>query len=254
MTYLNDAFSLEGKTALVTGGRRGIGQAVAVSLAAAGAEVVLLARDKGLEDTVHRIERVGPTPGVVTADLADPLAGQRVVDELCHDRRIDILVNNAGAIMRDDAAAVEYDDWRRIIDINLNAVWLLSQSAGRAMVARRSGKIINIASLLSFQGGIRVPAYTASKHAVAGVTKALANEWAASNVQVNAIAPGYIATDNTADLRADDARSSEILGRIPAGRWGAADDIAGTAVFLAGRAADYVNGHVLAVDGGWLAR
>ncbi|MFD1049774.1 SDR family oxidoreductase, partial [Kibdelosporangium lantanae] len=170
------------------------------------------------------------------------------------DHRIDVLVNNAGIIRRADAVEHGYDDWRAVMNVNLDSVFELTRTVGAAMVRRQAGKIITIASLLSFQGGIRVAAYTASKHAVTGLTRTLSNEWAASNVQVNAIAPGYFATDNTAALRADQRRYEEILGRIPTGRWGSPDDLAGAAVFLASSASDYVTGHVLAVDGGWLAR
>ena len=254
MSFLEEAFSLAGRTALVTGARRGIGQAVAVAFARAGADVILLARDSRLEETVGLLAEAGCRPRVVEADLAEPEAAGAAVRELVQSQRVDILVNNAGTILRADAADYSYADWQTVVNINQNSTWLISQEAGRPMVERGAGKIINIASLLSFQGGIRVPAYTASKHAVAGITKALANEWAGSGVQVNAIAPGYIATDNTTDLRADAGRSQEILARIPAGRWGNASDIAGTAVFLAGPGSDYINGHILPVDGGWLAR
>ena len=168
--------------------------------------------------------------------------------------RVDILVNNAGTIRRHPAAQYPAEDWDAVIRTNLDAVFFLSQAIGRGMLERKQGKIINVASLLSFSGGITVPAYTASKHAVAGLTKALANEWAASGIQVNAVAPGYFSTDNTQALRADPKRSTEILGRIPAGRWGAPEDLAGAVVFLSSSAADYVNGHVLVVDGGWMAR
>ncbi len=174
--------------------------------------------------------------------------------ELVRERRVDILVNNAGTIRRAPAAETTTADWQHVIDVNLNSAWAVTRPVGAAMAARGSGKIITIASLLSFQGGINVPAYTASKHAVAGLTKALANEWGASGVQVNAIAPGYISTDNTTDLRADAEREAAIRDRIPAGRWGRPEDLVGAAVFLASASADYVNGHVLAVDGGWLAR
>ncbi|WGW13929.1 2-dehydro-3-deoxy-D-gluconate 5-dehydrogenase KduD [Saxibacter everestensis] len=254
MSFSPAAFSLTGKTAVVTGARRGIGQEVAAALASAGADLILLARDTDLEATLSRIEALGRSARIVTADLESPEAAQRVATELAETVEVDILVNNAGMILRDDAVDYDYASWQRVLDVNLNSAWLLSQQIGAAMVARGSGKIVNIASLLSFQGGIRVPAYAASKHGIVGVTKALANEWAAANVQVNAIAPGYIATDNTEELQSDAARSAEIIGRIPAGRWGAAADIAGAAVFLSSPAADYINGHVLAVDGGWLAR
>ncbi|MEV5966902.1 SDR family oxidoreductase [Kribbella sp. NPDC051952] len=251
----SDAFSLRGRTALVTGARRGIGAAIAAGYAAAGAELILMARDAALEDTLEAIkENGGGEATVVTADFADPDAVEAAAVKLAAERRIDILVNNAGTIRRAPAAETSAADWRHVIDVNLNSTWAVTRPVGSAMVDRGAGRIITIASLLSFQGGITVPAYTASKHAVAGLTRALANEWGPAGVQVNAIAPGYISTDNTTGLRADPARETAIRERIPAGRWGRAEDVVGAAVFLASAAADYVNGHVLAVDGGWLAR
>ncbi|MEV8372792.1 SDR family oxidoreductase [Kribbella sp. NPDC056861] len=253
-------FSLEGKTALVTGARRGIGAAIAAGLAAAGADLILMARDAALEDTLEAIKQNGGGQAtVVTADFADPAAVEAaattaVADAAAAGRRIDILVNNAGTIRRAPAASTAATDWQHVIDVNLNSTWAVTRPIGAAMVEQGSGKIITIASLLSFQGGVTVPAYTASKHAVAGLTKALANEWGPAGVQVNAIAPGYISTDNTTDLRADTEREAAIRDRIPAGRWGQPEDLVGAAVFLASVASDYVNGHVLAVDGGWLAR
>jgi len=248
-------FSLVGKTALVTGARRGIGAAIAAGLAAAGADLVLMARDAALEDTLEAIkENGGGQATVVTADFADPRAVEEVTTAAVAGRQIDILVNNAGTIRRAPAAETAAADWQHVIDVNLNSTWAVTRPVGAAMVERGGGKIITIASLLSFQGGITVPAYTASKHAVAGLTKALANEWGPAGVQVNAIAPGYITTDNTTDLRADSEREAAIRDRIPAGRWGRPEDLVGAAVFLASAASDYVNGHVLAVDGGWLAR
>jgi 2-deoxy-D-gluconate 3-dehydrogenase len=248
-------FSLEGRTALVTGARRGIGAAIAAGYAAAGAELILMARDAALEDTLEAIKQNGGgDAGVVIADFADPAAVERAATDIVDNRKIDILVNNAGTIRRAPAAATTTADWQHVIDVNLNSTWAVTRPVGAAMAERRSGKIITIASLLSFQGGITVPAYTASKHAVAGLTRALANEWGPAGVQVNAIAPGYISTDNTTELRADPAREAAIRQRIPAGRWGRPEDVVGAAVFLASAAADYVNGHVLAVDGGWLAR
>ncbi|WP_432948407.1 SDR family oxidoreductase [Kribbella sp. CA-253562] len=248
-------FSLKGRTALVTGARRGIGAAIAAGYAAAGADLILLARDAALEDTLEAIKQNGGGEAtVVTADFADPSAVEAVATQLARQRRIDILVNNAGTIRRAPAAATATADWQHVIDVNLNSTWAVTRPIGAAMVERGAGKIVTIASLLSFQGGITVPAYTASKHAVAGLTKALANEWGSAGVQVNAIAPGYISTDNTTDLRADPAREAAIRDRIPAGRWGRPEDLVGAAVFLASAASDYVNGHVLAVDGGWLAR
>jgi 2-dehydro-3-deoxy-D-gluconate 5-dehydrogenase len=250
-----EPFSLRGRTALVTGARRGIGAAIAAGYAAAGAELILMARDAALEDTLEAIrQNGGGEPAVVIADFADPAAVEKAATDLAKTRRVDILVNNAGTIRRAPAAETTTADWRQVIDVNLNSTWAVTRPIGAAMVERRSGKIVTIASLLSFQGGVTVPAYTASKHAVAGLTRALANEWGPAGVQVNAIAPGYISTDNTTDLRADPVREAAIRDRIPAGRWGRPEDVVGAAVFLASAAADYVNGHVLAVDGGWLAR
>ena len=248
------SFSLEGRTALVTGARRGIGAAIAAGYAAAGAELILMARDAALEDTLEAIKQHGGDASVVIADFADPAAVERAATEIVDNRTVDILVNNAGTIRRAPAAATTTADWQHVIDVNLNSTWAVTRPIGAAMAERRTGKIVTIASLLSFQGGITVPAYTASKHAVAGLTRALANEWGPAGVQVNAIAPGYIATDNTTELRADPDREAAIRQRIPAGRWGRPVDVVGAAVFLASAAADYVNGHVLAVDGGWLAR
>jgi 2-deoxy-D-gluconate 3-dehydrogenase len=248
-------FSLEGRTALVTGARRGIGAAIAAGFAAAGADLILMARDAALEDTLEAIKQSGGREAtVITADFADPAAVEAAAGEVADSRIIDILVNNAGTIRRAPAASTSPVDWQHVIDVNLNSTWAVTRPVGAAMVARGEGKIITIASLLSFQGGITVPAYTASKHAVAGLTKALANEWGPAGVQVNAIAPGYISTDNTTDLRADPEREAAIRDRIPAGRWGRPEDLVGAAVFLASAASAYVNGHVLAVDGGWLAR
>lgn len=250
-----DPFSLQGRTALVTGARRGIGAAIAAGYAAAGAELILMARDAALEDTLEAIKQNGGGDAtVVIADFTDPAAVEAATAELARDRQIDILVNNAGTIRRAPAAATATADWQHVIDVNLNSTWAVTRPIGAAMVERGAGAIITIASLLSFQGGITVPAYTASKHAVAGLTRALANEWGPAGVRVNAIAPGYISTDNTTDLRADPEREAAIRERIPAGRWGQPDDVVGAAVFLASAAAGYVNGHVLAVDGGWLSR
>ena len=248
-------FSLEGRTALVTGARRGIGAAIAAGYAAAGAELILMARDAALEDTLEAIKQNGGGDAtVVIADFADPAAVERATAEIVDNWNVDILVNNAGTIRRAPAAETTTADWQHVIDVNLNSAWAVTRPIGAAMAERRTGKIVTIASLLSFQGGITVPAYTASKHAVAGLTRALANEWGPTGVQVNAIAPGYISTDNTTELRADPDREAAIRQRIPAGRWGRPEDVVGAAVFLASAAADYVNGHVLAVDGGWLAR
>lgn len=251
---MTELFSLEGRTALVTGARRGIGQAIAVGLARAGADLVLLGRTGDLAETAALIAGAGGTATEAVLDLADPAAIPRAAAALLADRPVDVLVNNAGVIHRAPADRIDYQDWRGVLDVNLDAVFLLSQACGAAMLDCAAGKIITIASLLSFQGGINVAAYAASKHAVAGLTKALANEWGPHGIQVNAIAPGYIATDNTRPLREEPAREAAIRERIPAGRWGVPDDLVGAAVFLASRASDYVNGHLLVVDGGWLAR
>jgi 2-dehydro-3-deoxy-D-gluconate 5-dehydrogenase len=247
-------FDLSGKVALVTGANTGIGQAIAVSLATAGADVALAGRSKA-DETLAKIRNCGRKGLNIQADLSSTeFVSAIVAQTLSEFGRLDILVNNAGIIRRNDAVDFTEADWDAVIDTNLKSLFFLSQTAGRHMIAQGKGKIINIASMLSFQGGVRVPSYTASKSGVAGLTKALANEWASKGVNVNAIAPGYIATNNTAALQADETRNRQILERIPAGQWGRPEDIAGAAVFLASSASDYVNGHVLAVDGGWLAR
>ncbi len=243
-------FSLEGRRALVTGANTGLGQAIAVAMAQAGAEVVCAAR-RDCDETLAQVMVVGGRGSALRLDLSDPMAAAEVFD----DAAIDILVNNAGLIRRADAVDFTEADWDAVMDVNLKAVFFTCQAFARAIFARGGrGRIVNIASLLSFQGGIRVPSYTASKHGVAGLTRLLANEWAARGINVNAIAPGYIETNNTAALRADPDRSEAILARIPAGRWGRPEDIGGTAVYLCSAAADYVHGAVLNVDGGWLAR
>lgn len=248
------SFDLSGKSALVTGANTGIGQAIAVALAEAGADVAVAGRSQPTE-TLALIEATGRKAVRISADLSSTQPVPRVIDEaLAGLGRIDILVNNAGIIRRDDLLDFSEEDWDAVIDTNLKTLFFLSQAAARHMAERGSGKIINIASLLTFQGGIRVPSYAAAKSGVGGVTKAMANELAAKGVQVNAIAPGYISTNNTAALQADAARNRQILERIPTGRWGSPQDIAGAAIFLASPASDYVTGHVLAVDGGWLAR
>jgi 2-deoxy-D-gluconate 3-dehydrogenase len=247
-------FDLSGKTALVTGASGGIGQAIALGLAEAGANVIGVA-SSNCDATVAAIEAAGGKAKQIKADLSDESKLGGVVREaLGLFGAIDILVNNAGIIRRTPAADHAPEDWHAVIALNLNTVFFLSQLVGRHMIERGSGKIINIASMLSFQGGINVPGYTASKHGVAGITKALANEWAGKGVQVNAIAPGYIETNNTAPIVADQKRYHSILERIPAGRWGSPQDLKGPAVFLASSASDYMNGHVLCVDGGWMAR
>lgn len=249
-------FSLSGKRALVTGASRGLGRAMAVALAQAGADVVCASSRKGgAMHTANAIREIGRTAWEVDADVADRDALAAMADDAERlAERVDILVNNAGTIRRHPAAEYPMEAWDAVIRTNLDSAWILSQRLGRGMIERGSGKIINIASLLSFSGGITVPAYTASKHAVAGLTKALANEWGRHGVQVNAIAPGYFRTDNTQRLQDDPVRSQEISGRIPAARWGEPEDIGGAVVFLASAASDYVTGHVLVVDGGWMAR
>lgn len=251
---MSNPFDLAGKTAIVTGANTGIGQAIAVSLAEAGADIAAVGRSPASE-TVEQIRALGRKAEIISADLSSIEPVNRIVSETLDKLgRVDILVNNAGIIRRADSVDFTEEDWDAVIDTNLKSLFFLCQAAGRHMLAQGSGKIINIASMLSFQGGIRVPSYTASKSGVAGLTKLLANEWAAKGVNVNAIAPGYIATNNTAALQADEDRNRQIMDRIPAGRWGAGSDIGGAAVFLASRASDYVHGHILAVDGGWLAR
>ncbi|WP_076071482.1 2-dehydro-3-deoxy-D-gluconate 5-dehydrogenase KduD [Sphingomonas montana] len=251
---MTNPFDLTGKVAIVTGANTGIGQAIAVALATAGADIAAVGRS-ACDETLALVEGVGRKAIFLRADLGTiaPVAGL-VADTVAQLGRLDILVNNAGIIRRNDAVDFTEEDWDAVIDTNLKSTFFLCQAAGRHMIAAGSGRIINIASMLSFQGGIRVPSYTASKSGVAGLTKLLANEWAAKGVTVNAIAPGYVATNNTAALQADEARNKSILDRIPAGRWADPADMGGAAVFLASRAADYVNGHILAVDGGWLAR
>lgn len=253
---LGAMFSLAGRTALVTGAGRGLGRGMAEALAAAGANVVCADRAEGnTNDTARAVRALGRTAWELHADLTDRDALNALADAAERETGgIDILVNCGGTIARHPAAEYPDEAWDLVMRTNLDGTFLLCRRIGAAMLGRGHGKIINIASLLSFQGGITVPAYTASKHAVAGLTKALANEWAGRGVQVNAIAPGYFATDNTRKLREDPVRSAEISRRIPAGRWGVPADLGGAAVFLASAASDYVNGHVLVVDGGWMAR
>lgn len=247
-------FDLSGKTALVTGGGTGLGQGIALGLAEAGANIISASYSSS-DETVKQVESLGRKAYGIEVDLSDHSVLQSTFDEaLKLTGQIDILVNNAGIIRRTPAKDHSAQDWFDVINLNLNTVFLLTQIAGRHMLERGSGKIINICSMLSYQGGINVPGYTASKHGVAGLVKAFANEWAASGVQINGIAPGYMATDNTAQIRADENRFASITDRIPAGRWGTPDDLKGPAVFLASAASDYLNGHVLCVDGGWMAR
>jgi 2-deoxy-D-gluconate 3-dehydrogenase len=251
---MTSPFDLSGKVAVVTGANTGIGQAIALALAEAGADIAAVGRTPAAE-TVEKARALGRRAEIVSADLSTIEPVQRVVDETVDKLGgLDVLVNNAGIIRRADIVDFTEEDWDTVIDTNLKSVFFLCQAAGRHMIAQGSGKIINIASMLTFQGGIRVPSYTASKSGIGGLTKLLANEWAAKGVNVNAIAPGYIATNNTAALQADEVRNKAILDRIPAGRWGDPGDLGGAAVFLASRASDYVQGHILAVDGGWLAR
>ncbi|QHL91588.1 2-dehydro-3-deoxy-D-gluconate 5-dehydrogenase KduD [Sphingomonas changnyeongensis] len=248
------SFDLTGRRALVTGANTGIGQAIAVALAEAGAAVALAGRSPATE-TAALIAAKGGRAVDLRADLSSIAPVDALIaDTVAELGGLDILVNNAGIIRRNDLAVFTEEDWDAVVDTNLKTLFFLSQAAARVMMAAGRGKIINIASLLSFQGGIRVPSYAAAKSGVAGLTRAMANELAPAGVQVNAIAPGYIATNNTAALQADETRNRQILERIPAGRWGRPEDIAGAAVFLASGASDYVTGHILAVDGGWLAR
>lgn len=251
---MQQLFDLTGKTALVTGASGGLGQGIAIGLAEAGADVVCVSRANSAE-TVSQITALGRKATEIIVDLSEHDKLQDTFDEaLKLTGAVDILVNNAGIIRRTPAKDHSEQDWLDVIQLNLNTVFLLSQIAGRHMIERGSGKIINICSMLSYQGGINVPGYTASKHGVAGLTKAFANEWAAYGVQVNGIAPGYMVTDNTAQIRADENRKTSITDRIPAGRWGTPEDLKGPAVFLASAASDYMNGHILCVDGGWMAR
>jgi 2-deoxy-D-gluconate 3-dehydrogenase len=254
-----DKFRLDDRIALVTGASAGLGASIALALAEAGAHVVAHGNSREPEATCELIKSAGRRSLAVRGDLADASAPQRLIEQTLDEfRRLDILVNNAGTIRR--APAIEYkeEDWATVIEVNLSSVFRLSQLAGRHMIERgaekRGGKIINIASLLAFQGGVNVPAYAASKGGVAQLTKALANEWAAFGINVNAIAPGYMRTDNTAALQQDETRNRQILERIPAGRWGEPEDLNGAAVFLASRASDYLHGHIMVVDGGWMGR
>jgi len=251
-----ECFRLDGRVALVTGASRGLGDAMARALAAAGADVALHARSEPASATASAIaSSTGRRTTLVTGDLSDSDSAERIVREtLSAFGRLDVLVNNAGIIRRRVASEHTDDDWDAVIAVNLSSVFRLCRAAGRHMLERGSGKIVNIASMLSFQGGVTVPGYAASKGGLVQLTKALANEWAGRGVNVNAIAPGYMETDNTSALRADAVRMREITSRIPAGRWGTPQDLCGAVVFLASRASDYVHGHVLAVDGGWLAR
>ena len=254
---MGNPFDLSGRKALVTGGATGIGEGIALGLAAAGADVALTYRSHQPDDTLAKIKVLGATGAAVKADFSnmDQTDAEEVIG-FASDALggLDILVNNAGIIHREDSTDMPLADWRHVLSVNLDSVWMLSQAAGKRMVAQGSGKIIIVSSVLASQGGLRVPAYASSKHAVVGLTKALCNEWAAHGVNVNSIAPGYTATDNTQALRDDPDRSNALLERIPASRFADPSEIAGAAVFLASDAASYCHGSVVTVDGGWLAR
>lgn len=263
MNYIRDnmmnnlqMFSVEKKTVFITGASRGIGKALAIGFAKAGATVICASsKAGGTAETLAKIESIGGKAFGVHADLANTEEIQAMLSNILTEHKtIDIVINNGGTISRFPAAEYPLHEFKKVIDVNVNAAFLISQILGKQMIKQGHGKIINIASMLSFTGGLTVPAYTASKHAIAGLTKALANEWASLNVQVNAIAPGYFATDNTQALRDDPERNQEIKKRIPSGEWGQAEQLVGAAIFLASESSQYVNGHILAVDGGWLAK
>ncbi|GAM96581.1 2-deoxy-D-gluconate 3-dehydrogenase [alpha proteobacterium U9-1i] len=251
---MSGLFDLSGRVALVTGANKGLGQALALALAQAGADIAAAGTSVPLE-TEAEVKALGRRFHYERADLSSiaPVEGV-IAGAIAALGGVDVLVNNAGAIRRADSVDFTEADWDAVMNVNIKSAFFLAQAAGKHMIAKGRGKIINIASMLSFQGGVRVPSYTASKSAIAGVTRLLANEWAAKGVNVNAIAPGYMVTDNTEALRADETRNRDILARIPAGRWGEATDLAGAAVFLASHASDYVHGAIIPVDGGWLAR
>ncbi len=253
---MSDLFSLKNKNVLITGASRGLGQAMAVALAEAGAFVICCSSSPdGTDETIRQIEAAGGKAFGLHANLNNREEVKKMYDaavEKCG--KIDVLVNNGGTIARYPATDFPLDEWDRVLEVNLTSAFYLSQLVGKDMIKNGGGKIINTASMLSYSGGITVPAYTASKHGIAGITKALANEWAQHNIQVNAIAPGYFRTDNTQRLQDDPVRNAEITKRIPAGRWGNPEDLGGAAIFLASAASDYVNGTVITVDGGWMAR
>jgi len=256
MKGILDLFKLDGKAAIVTGSERGLGQAYAIALAQAGADILGVTYADEADETAAAVKAAGRRYVHLKADLMglDPIPGI-VQTALAEFGRIDILVNNAGTILRNDAVSFTEKEWDDVMNLNLKTVYFLSQAVAKVMIEKKSGgKIINIASMLSFQGGIRVPSYTASKSGVKGITMAMANEWAKHGIQINAVAPGYIETMNTAPLRADEERRDAITARIPAGKWGLPMDVAPTVVFLASPASDYLNGTIIAVDGGWLAR
>ncbi|CAG9295506.1 2-dehydro-3-deoxy-D-gluconate 5-dehydrogenase KduD [Celerinatantimonas diazotrophica] len=252
---LLDKFNLAGKVAIVTGCDTGLGQGMALGLAQAGCSIAGINMSEPC-DTMAKMNEGGHNFLDIRADVSDTSLFDSHLDKVIREYgKVDILVNNAGIIRRQDAIEFTQKNWDDVMNVNIRAVFFLSQAVARQFIKQgHGGKIVNVASMLSFQGGVRVPSYTASKSAVMGVTRLLANEWAKHNINVNAIAPGYMATNNTAALRADEERSKEILDRIPAGRWGAPEDVAAPAVFLASAAADYINGYTIAVDGGWLAR
>lgn len=250
-----DPFSLRGQVALVTGASAGIGAALAIALGRAGADVACHGNTRAAEATAQAVQRAGREACALSGDLADARTPEALIRTTVERfGRIDILINNAGTIRRAPALEFSMEDWNSVLAVNLTSVFRLSQLAARGMLERGRGKIVNVASLLAFQGGVNVPAYAASKGGVAQLTKALSNEWAARGVNVNAIAPGYIRTDNTVPLQNDPTRNRQILERIPAGRWGEPEDLAGAVIFLSSRSSDYVNGQVLAIDGGWLGR
>ncbi|WP_273122374.1 2-dehydro-3-deoxy-D-gluconate 5-dehydrogenase KduD [Bacillus weihaiensis] len=250
---MQSLFSLEGKVALLTGASRGLGQGMAVGLAEAGATVIG-AGMSDMSETRQKIEEIGGTFHDLKVDLSREQAAKQLVSEALEvTNKIDILVNNAGIIRRENAEDFSDDDWYEVIKVNQHSVFQLCRAVGKHMLENESGRIINVASMLSFQGGLRVPAYTASKHAVAGLTKSLANEWSSRGINVNAIAPGYMETDNTSQLRANKERNEYITSRIPQGRWGTPEDLKGAVIFLASNAGSYVNGHILCVDGGWMS-
>ncbi|MGG7196151.1 2-dehydro-3-deoxy-D-gluconate 5-dehydrogenase KduD [Clostridium butyricum] len=254
-SFSMDFFSLKGKVAIVTGGNKGLGQAYAIALAKAGADVIIPNHGKEWDETRKLIEETGRQVTFIQGDITSREDRENIIRiSMQVYGKIDILVNNAGTIKRAPLLEYKEEDWNAVMDINLNSLYFLSQDVAKIMAEQGSGKIINIASMLSFQGGKFVPPYTASKHGVAGITKAFANELACRNIQVNAIAPGYVKTANTKQIRDDEKRNKEILDRIPAERWAEPFDLMGAVVFLASRASDYINGHILTVDGGWLVR
>ena len=256
MSGILDAFRLDGKVAIVTGATRGLGRGMAVALAQAGADIAGVSQSADAPETAAAVQAAGKRYLHIQADLQSTAPIERIISmSLGGLGRVDILVNNAGIIRRNDALDFTEQEWDEVMDTNLKTAFFLSQAVARQFIRQGSGgKIVNIASMLSFQGGIRVPSYTASKGGIKSLTMLLANEWARHGININAIAPGYMATDNTAQLRADEERHREILARIPAGRWGSAEDLGGAVVFLSSQASNYVNGYTLAVDGGWLAR